>query len=70
MTHSLTIEDTELYTWSERDRTHVELRNRRTGNTIVEWWDDAVGEAVEDGFLQPGRLHKSAFEYAESVGLL
>lgn len=58
-----TIADTELHTWFERDRQHVELRDKKTGKTLVEWWDEAVSEAVEDGFLNPRRFHESAFDY-------
>jgi len=67
------IGDTELETWFERDRAHVELREKGNGATIIGWWDDAVHEAVEDGFLVMGRgdraLHESAFDYAVQLGL-
>ncbi len=61
---------TEIHTWFERDRQHVELRNAKTDKTIVEWWDDDVTQAVEDGFLNPKDWHGSAREYAEMHGLL
>jgi hypothetical protein len=70
------IDDTDLETWFERDRAHVDLRDK-DGNTIYEWWDDAVEQAIQDGFLRMhpmgGRrgeraLHESAFEYAEEMG--
>lgn len=63
-------EATELHTWFERDRAHVELRESSSGNTIIEWWDEEVSEAIEDGFLSPKDLHGSAYEYAFSRGLL
>lgn len=63
-------DETELNTWFERDRSHVELRDSLTDQTIVEFWDSAVTEAIEDGFLNPRDYHTSAFEYAESFGLL
>jgi hypothetical protein len=66
----LTIHDTEIHTWFERDRAHVELRNKRTDKTIVEWWDEEVGEAIEDGFLDPRHYHQSAFDYAVSMGMI
>lgn len=69
--HCLSISDTSLNTWFERDRAHVELINDATGDTLIEWWDGAVEEAAEDGFLVFGKgkhaLHKSAFEYWESL---
>lgn len=61
---------TEIHTWFERDRAHVELRAVRTERTIIEWWDEEVQEAIEDGFLNPKDYHKSALEYAKERGLL
>jgi hypothetical protein len=70
----LHLDDTELHTWFERDRAHVELRDRRTGKSIVEWWDDDVRQAIEDGFLPhfapDTALHRAAFDYAKHVGLV
>jgi hypothetical protein len=59
-----------LYTWFERDRAHVEVRDEETDKTIIEWCDDSVGEAIEDGFLDPADYFGSAIRYAESVGLI
>ncbi len=77
----LPYEQTELRTWFERDRAHVHLLDSRTDETIVEWWDEEVAQAVEDGFLnhraficgrllRPKPLHQSAYEYAADHGLL
>lgn len=70
--------DTEIHSWFERDRAHVELRHKPTEATIVEWWDASVYEAIQDGFLSGGRgprmdnqaLLASAYEYASEQGLL
>lgn len=76
---TLSFEDTEIRTWFERDRAHVDLVNKRTNRSIIEWWDQDVYDAIEDGFLDAGRkpfradsaaLHKSAYEYAISIGLI
>lgn len=60
-------------TWFERDWAHVALYYGTAGDandeTIVEWWDEAVGEAIEDGFLDPKDWLASALAYARSVGL-
>ena len=61
------ISDTRIETWFERDRAHVALIDALNGETIVEWWDEEVSEAVEDGFLNPRDWHGSAFEYAQDV---
>ena len=67
---AIPIEQTQLNTWLERDRQHVELVDLRNEKTIVEWWDKAVTEAIEDGFLTSRNLHGSAYDYAASIGLL
>src|SRR6266404_7398863 len=64
------IDCTELHTWFERDRAHVELRSKLDDKTIVEWWDDAVSEAVEDGFLDSRDYHQTAYGYAKERGML
>jgi len=60
---SLKLRDTEIETWFERDRAWVALCDKKTGNYLIEWWDESVEEAVEDGFLDPSDWHGSAFEY-------
>ncbi len=78
---ALPIDDTRIDTWFERDRAHVALVDVRTDRPIVEWWDDEVSQAIEDGFLdggafilgrltRPNRLHESAYEFAANIGLL
>jgi len=66
----LSIGNTELLLWFERDRAHVELRNKLDDSTIVEWWDGDLEEAVEDGALNPRDYHSTAYEYADVCGLL
>ena len=63
-------EDTEIHTWFERDRQHVELVYIDTQDTIVQWWDGDVTEAIEDGFLDPRNYHQSAWDYALWIGLV
>ena len=75
---TLTITDTEIAVWAERDRLHICLSRKSDDKTLVEWWDDEAREAIEDGFLdtrdvilgrlgnnppQFGRLHQSAYAY-------
>jgi hypothetical protein len=70
----MNIENTNLNTWFERDRAHVELENASTGETIVEFWDEELFEMADDGFIILGRgeniLHESVFNYADESGLL
>lgn len=71
-------EDTEIHNWFERDRALVELRHAPTQETIMQWVDDEVTQALDDGFITGGRgprptdeaFRRSAYEYAESVGRL
>jgi hypothetical protein len=62
-----TRQNTTIETWFERDRSHVELRTL-DGTTIIEWWDEAVEDAVMDGFLDSRDWHGSAVEYANYIG--
>ena len=65
------IGDTTIQTWFERDRAHVALVDAATEQTtIIEWWDESVNEAVEDGFLDPSDYHQSAYDYAKDNGFL
>lgn len=59
-----------VQTWFERDRSHVELHNDTTDETVVEWWDDEVQEAIDDGFLNPRNYKDSAIKYALHTGLI
>jgi hypothetical protein len=77
---NIPIDETTLHTWFERDRAHVELRHTATERTIVEWWDEAVAEAQENGFLprvcfchcqhNQCSLHEAVYEYAEEREML
>jgi hypothetical protein len=62
-----TRQNTQINTWFERDRASVVLETL-DGTSIIEWWDEAVDEAVQDGFLDSSDWHGSAIEYANYVG--
>jgi len=69
--------NTAIETWFERDRQYVGLYPKddegkpdTNKNAIVEWQDEAVTEAIEDGFLDPRDWHGSALAYAKNVGLI
>ena len=67
----LSISDTSIETWFERDRAHVELRYKAgEERTILGFWDEQVSELVEDGFLNPRDWHGSMFEYAAHLGII
>jgi len=65
--------------WFERDRQHVSVETP-SGHTLVEWWDDAVTEMVDDGFFRTGRTRgmgrpgapidpKSVIDYVRENGM-
>lgn len=56
--------------WFERDRACVALVNDDNDKNILEYWDEEVAAAIEDGFLDPKDFYGSLVEYAISVGLL
>lgn len=56
-------------TWFERDRGYVILYDAND-KIVTEWWDDAVQEAVEDGYLNNRDWEGSAIEYAKDMRLI
>ena len=66
----VSFEDTEIETWFERNRAYVGLSVIGQDDAILEWWDEDVLEAVEDGFLDPRAFHASAYDYATHLGLI
>lgn len=70
-------DNTAVETWFERDRQYVGLYPKddegkpdTNKKPIVEWWDEDVTQAIEDGFLDPRDWHGSALEYARHVGII
>lgn len=64
------IDDTELHTWFERDRAHIELRNKENQISILEFWDNEVQQAIEDGFISPKHYHNDMYDYAKDLKLI
>lgn len=63
--------DAEVNIWEERDRLHIEVRNVKNDQTIVEWWDDDARQMIEDGFFTAGgRLRGSVLDYCIETELL
>ena len=60
--------DCKVHTWFERDRQHIELRHEPTQDTVCEWWDQAVTEVIEDGFIDARRIEQSTMSYALDMG--
>lgn len=57
--------------WEERDRLHIGIQDKETGDYYASWWDDDAREMFEDGFFKSGRgLENSVLEYAEDMGIL
>ena len=57
-------------TWFERDRKHVHLFSGDENTTVLEFWDDEVSEAIEDGFLNPRDWLGSMTDIAGDAGLI
>lgn len=53
----------EVSTWFERDRANVRVDDTK-GHTVFDWWDETVGELIEDGFLVRRDIEGSALDYA------
>jgi len=57
--------------WEERDRLHIGIQNKDTGDYYVSWWDDDARQMFEDGFFKKKpNLEESVLDYAEEMGIL
>ncbi len=57
--------------WEERDRLHIGIQDKETGDYYVSWWDDEAREMIEQGFFKSGsELEESVLAYAEEMGIL
>lgn len=68
--------EVDVSTWVERDRASVAVQEAKTGKVLVEWWDEDVAAAVEDGFFKSDRpfgklegktFERSVIEYADHL---
>ena len=61
-----TMENTTYDDWFERDRAHIALY-ALNGKVLMEFWDEAVAEIIEDGFIKfdrrDGNYHRSMVDY-------
>ena len=65
------------FTWFERDRANIRLETPN-GREVFDLWDEAVTQAVEDGFLTTPRIPRAcssdwqphAVQYAIAMGLI
>ena len=76
MLGDLTTDNTFLTSWFERDRAHIAIYGKINGSedvsdehAIVEFWDDAVLEALEDGSIKSDNYHESLVVYAKARGI-
>lgn len=61
-------ENFKLTTWFERDRQHVEVVDAAIERrTIIEWWDEDVTQAIEDGFLNHRAFLGSALPWSTRI---
>jgi hypothetical protein len=66
-----TRDDVRVEVWEERDRLHIGIQDKKTGDYYASWWDDEAREMFEQGFFKSGRgLEASVLEYAEDMGIL
>jgi len=66
-----TRDDVRVEVWEERDRLHIGIQDKETGDYYASWWDDDARQMFDDGFfkLRPS-LEESVLDYAEEMGIL
>ena len=70
VTRKFPLSSLSVSTWFERDRQHVHLFSVDENTTVLEFWDEAVSEAIEDGFLNPRNWLGSMTDIAGAAGLI
>jgi hypothetical protein len=69
--HLPTRDQVRVERWEERDRLHIGIQDKETGDYYMSWWDDQAREMFEDGFFKSGRgFEESVLSYAEDIGIL
>jgi uncharacterized membrane protein (UPF0127 family) len=78
--HRPTRDDVRVEVWQERDRLHVGIQEKATGEYLVDWWDDDARAMFDMGFFRAGlpgwlsesdpTLVESVLAYAEDMGIL
>jgi len=67
----LSRDDVRVEVWDERDRLHIGIQNKETGDYLMSWWDDEARSMFEQGFFKrEPRLEESVLSYAEEMGIL
>lgn len=57
--------------WEERDRLHIGIQDKETGDYYASWWDDEARDMFEQGFFKSEpELKESVLAYAEEMGIL
>lgn len=57
--------------WEERDRLHIGIQDKETGDYYASWWDNDAREMFEQGFFKSEpELKESVLDYAEEMGIL
>lgn len=74
----ISLDDTSLTVWQERDRLHVALylkSDESMSDPLLDVWDEGARQLFEDGFLkavwmkdEDHVLKQSAYDYAKSIG--
>ncbi len=66
-----TRDDVRVEVWEERDRLHIGIQDKETGDYYASWWDDEARQMFEGGFFKRRpNLEESVLDYAEEMGIL
>ena len=64
-------DDVRVEVWEERDRLHIGIQDKETGDYYMSWWDDEARIMFVHGFFKSGtKLEESVLDYAEEIGIL
>lgn len=63
-------DDFQYFEWEERGLAHIELRNEKTDYTLIEFWDDDVGQFLEDYRGRNQSIADCLWEYVDDCSIL
>ncbi len=61
-----TADQVQIEVWEERDRLHIGIQDKNTGQYYASWWDDEAREMFENGFFKGSTIHGQLSQSADT----
>ncbi len=61
-----TADQVQIEVWEERDRLHIGIQDKNTGQYYASWWDDKARQMFTDGFFKGSIIHGELSQSADT----